>query len=122
MKRNWDLIKVILQEVESETLVSYVVGRGFVPHFTENDVLGHIEILTDAGILRGAVIKRNMQGAISQYSLDTTYLTMAGHDLLDCLRDNSTWSRICDKAKKAGITITWEFLKQAIPVVLKELI
>nr|DAH82058.1 MAG TPA: hypothetical protein [Caudoviricetes sp.] len=31
------------------------------------------------------------------------------------------WSRIKEKAVRAGVSISWEFIKAAIPAVMKEL-
>lgn len=50
------------------------------------------------------------------------HLTMKGYDLLEVLRDQNLWSRIINKAKALGVKLTYEFIKQAIPVIYKQLL
>ena len=47
---------------------------------------------------------------------------MQGYDLLDALRDQNVWDRIKGRAKKAGVTISWEFIKAALPKVLSDIV
>lgn len=123
MKRDWSLIEVILVKVEGEHLLSWVTNEEYTKHsIKEDDLLGHIEILLDAGILRNGVVKRNADGEISQCDLRGIYISMQGHDLLDAMRDKAVWERIKAKAKKAAISISWEFIKAAIPVVMREIV
>jgi len=43
-------------------------------------------------------------------------------DLLDALRDQNVWDRIKGRAKKAGVSLSWEFIKASIPVVIGEIV
>lgn len=124
MKRDWKVIRLILEQAEKENLVEYARQANFPEELdlSEDKFLAHIELLVDAGILRNAAITRNMNGQIVYCEMNSVFITMQGHDLLDALRDSSVWSRIRDKAARAGVSISWEFIKAAIPVVMKELL
>lgn len=123
MKRNWDTIEIILTHVEIGDLQSFATQQRYLQsRITENDFLGHIEILQDAGILRNCAISWDAKGDFSFFNFNRAFITMAGHDLLDALRDTTVWGRIKEKAGLANVSLSWEFIKAAIPVVMKELV
>nr|DAH64543.1 MAG TPA: YjcQ protein [Caudoviricetes sp.] len=123
MKRDWKIIRAILEHIEAEDLREYAEKYSYVKdlNINEDDFLGHIEILADAGIIRNAEVVRTVNGTVSFCNLNGVFITMQGHDLLDALRDSTVWSRIKEKAVRAGVSISWEFIKAAIPAVMKEL-
>lgn len=47
---------------------------------------------------------------------------MSGHDLLDALRDQKIWNAIKLKSKQIGISLSWEFIKASIPIVIQNLV
>lgn len=124
MKRDWRVVQVVLEHVEKGDLKAYMKDGLFRDELgiTEDDFCGHIEILGDAGILRNVTVTRDHQGEIRFCSTEKAFITMAGHDLLDALRDQTVWKRIKDKSKAVGVSISWEFIKAAIPVIMKELV
>lgn len=124
MKRDWRVIQTVLEHVEKGDLRAYMKDGLFRDELdiTEEDFCGHIEILGDAGILRNVTVTRDHQGEIRFCSVEKAFITMAGHDLLDALRDQTVWKRIKDKSKAVGVSISWEFIKAAIPVIMKELV
>lgn len=124
MKRDWKIVRAILEHVESEDLKEYAGQYSYVNdlNVNEDDFLGHIEILIDAGIIRNAEVRRTANGNISYCNLNGVFISMEGHDLLDALRDSTVWSRILEKSKRASVSISWEFIKAAIPVIMKEIL
>lgn len=123
MKRDWNIIEAILTHVEAGDIASYNTQRGYQRDgITENDFVGHLEILNDAGILRGCSVQRDVRGQFCFCDVSHAFLTMQGHDLLDAIRNQSVWSRIKAKAERTGAALSWEFIKAAIPVVMKELV
>lgn len=122
MKRDWGTIRKILEHVEAGDLFRYIKDEEFIAdQISEDDLDGHLEILAEAGIIQNCTVRRSMSGAFVSVNVNGVFLTMAGHDLLDALRDLSVWSRIKGKARDAGVAISWEFIKAAIPAVMKEL-
>lgn len=128
MKREWSVIRAILEQVEHGTFRDYIKEGGFkelsldAGTCTREILLGHLEILADAGVLKNCRIFRDGDGRIEQWDLIGIYITMQGHDLLDAMRSDTVWNAIKRRAERAGTAISWEMIKVAIPVVLKELI
>lgn len=123
MKRKWDLIRAILGEIEANSLRDYIVTKRYLQDAENQDeVLGHLEILLDAGILQHAIIERRPDGSFGLWDCRGIYLTMQGHDLLEALNSDTVWNAIKRRAEKAGTAISWELIKAAIPEVLRELI
>lgn len=123
MKRNWDTVEVILTHAELGDLQSYATQKRYLQSkITEADFIGHVEILQDAGILRNCSVSRDNHGDFAFFDFHGAFITMHGHDLLDALRDAPVWGRIKEKAGLANVSISWEFIKAAIPVVMKELV
>lgn len=124
MKRRWDIIKDILEHIEAGDLYDTLKDRRHLQNLdvTEDDYVGHIEIMEDAGIIRNCEVDRNINGEIVRYSVLGVFITMQGHDLLDAMRDQSLWSQIKKKSFQTGISLSWEFIKAAIPVVINEML
>lgn len=125
MKRDWDVIKVILEKIENNFLDSFINdGLSVKPPYCISDevLLGHIEILVDAGIIKHAEVQRNSDGSFNFWDLRGVYITMSGHDLLDALRDQKIWNAIKLKSKQIGISLSWEFIKASIPIVIQNLV
>ena len=124
MIRDWDTIKVILERIEKGDFQSYVDREGYLTddHIDESDFFGHIEILSDAGIIKRCTINRNVKGKIVLCDFSGVFISMQGHDLLDALRDKNVWNEIKSKAITSGVSLSWEFIKAAIPVVIREIL
>lgn len=125
MKRDWYVVRVILEEVEAGTLQTFIRSKEYEKDAATADpsvILGHIEILIDAGILKNCHVNRGSNGEFESWDLRAPFISMAGHDLLDALRDDTVWRRIQDGARKAGVTISWEFIKTALPKVLSDIV
>lgn len=109
MKRDWDVIREILIEVE-------VLGNDERDHLTyalydnptEADQLKseHAILLWKAGYLEAIDVGTLMGPAIMSPSL-----TWQGHDLLDTLRSKAVWERIKLTAKEMGIELTFDAVK-----------
>ena len=122
MIRNWEVIRLILEQIEGGTLYEFITsGKADKHHLLRGQdaiLLGHVELLIDAGILKHCSVTRNSAGDFVDWDFRGVYITMQGHDLLDALRDENVWDEIKEKAKIAGVTISWEFIKAAIPLIL----
>ncbi len=122
MKRNWKVVRKILEHIEAEDLRDYVDRCSYAEELrvTKDEFIGHLEILADAGIVKNVSVRRTAEGSIAACGISGAYISMVGHDLLDALRDETVWARILDKARRAGVSISWEFIKAAIPVIMRE--
>ena len=113
MKRNMDLCRKILIEVESwptTTGPDLVVIEG---HST--DAVGyHAWLLADQGLIEGI----DVTGGNPVDLFAPRCLTAKGHDFLEYARDDTIWQKAKDKAMSLGGTMTI----QAMLMILKQLI
>ncbi|MEX8518011.1 MAG: DUF2513 domain-containing protein [Leptothrix sp. (in: b-proteobacteria)] len=125
MKRDWDLIRKQLTDVEEENdLFSEIPPE---PVWTdqvwdtcetqlkeyraiESRIFGHYELLVDNGYIDGLQVLRSADGLFS-YGLHSPRLTMSGHDLLDTMRSTTIWEKIKTTAKTKGIELTFDAIK-----------
>lgn len=137
MKRDWDLIRKQLTDIENESdLFSELLPQ---PKWTDQTeavfmeqqnkylseqkkIFGHLELLIDNGYIDGLQIIRSMDGGF-HYGISNPRLTMSGFDLLDTMRSNAIWEKIKTTAKSKGIELTFDAIgamsKLALDSVLK---
>lgn len=109
MKRDWDLIRDVLLEVE-EIPRAELYHNGYDVR-QEDDELDLCKaeqaiILWDAGFLKG-MNASSMEGR----ALMAPELTWEGHDLLDTLRSKPVWERVKAVANEKGIELTFDSVK-----------
>ena len=110
MKRDLDLIRTILLEIEKKPDGSTYFNVKPPTGVEMRVFMAHLELLIDAGFIKGIV------GEYALHKYEINRLTWDGHEFLDAARDNSVW----EKAKKRVITETgawtatllFEYLKQ----------
>ena len=125
MKRNWSVIRSVLEQVEADTIERYIRDREYLndPECASKEVfLGHVKILIDAGILQYCSVKRGVSCKFESYDFRGIFMSMDGYDLLGALRSEIVWNKIAQKAEKCGVPISWTFFKAAFPVVISELV
>lgn len=125
MKRDWDLIRKQLTDIEEENdLFSDIPAEPIwkdqewgtyekeLKEFRaiEGRLFGHLELLINAGYIDGIQVVRSADGLFS-YGLHSPRLTMAGHDLLDTMRSATIWEKIKTTAKAKGIELTFDAIK-----------
>ncbi|MDZ4104380.1 MAG: DUF2513 domain-containing protein [Hydrogenophaga sp.] len=109
MKRDWDLIREVLIEIEAleepkRYMVTYGVGDEHQPeaHAKAHQAL----LLWKAGFIE-AVDASSLAGP----AIVSPALTWQGHDLLDTLRSKPVWERIKKIAEEKGIELTFDAVK-----------
>jgi len=133
MKRDWDLVRKQLTDVEEENnLFSDIPPE---PMWKEQEwaeyekqlneyraiegrIFGHLELLVNSGYIDGLQLIRSADGLFS-YGLHSPRLTMAGHDLLDTMRSATIWEKIKATAKSKGIELTFDAIKALGALALK---
>jgi hypothetical protein len=137
MKRDWDLIRKLLTDIEEDKVLfselpaepkwgdqseSQYIKDLDAFRAIESRIYGHFEMLVDNGYIDGLDIIRATSGDF-YYSLHHPRLTMAGHDLLDTMRSATIWETIKSTAKTKGIELTFDAIKglgaQALKSVLE---
>lgn len=109
MKRDWDVIRDVLIEVEelsSAERDSFVYGVGSEYDDKDATKSEHAFLLWKANFITG--IDASTFGGKALLSPD---LTWQGHDLLETMRSKAVWERIKTIAKDKGIELTFEAVK-----------
>jgi len=101
MKRDMELIRLLLMQVES----------GEMPAGLENyDELTrayHVALMHDAGLVEASIVKDHrgmVRGAM------IFRLTWAGHDFLDAARNDTIWNKAKEKVLRPGASFTFGLL------------
>ncbi|MBH3348700.1 DUF2513 domain-containing protein [Pseudomonas putida] len=106
MKRDWDVIREVLIEVEELNSAKFESAQYDVTD-DEDGVKGeHAVLLWRAGFIQG-VDASSMDGD----SIIAQGLTWSGHDLLDTIRSKAVWERIKTTAKDKGIELSFDSVK-----------
>lgn len=136
MKRDWDLIRKQLNDVEDENDFfsemppePVLANQGWDTYEAqlkeyraiESRIFGHFELLVNNGYIDGLQILRSADGLFS-YGLHCPRLTMAGHDLLDTMRSTTIWEKIKTTAKTKGIELTFDAIKALGALALKSVL
>lgn len=110
MKRNWDLIRQVLAEVEALTeRESWNAGYGLSEAYPpEVHAKGEQALL----LWKAGFIEAADTGTMAGPAIQGPKLTWAGHDLLDTMRSKPVWDRIKSSAKEKGIELTFEAVKK----------
>jgi hypothetical protein len=102
MKRDMDLIRLLLLEVESGEKPEAM------DHYTEEQILYHCELAIEADLLDGQVVHGAQGDAVGAR---IQRLTWGGHEFLDAAREDSVWSQAKKKTIETGGSWTMEGLK-----------
>src|SRR5947209_4339001 len=107
MERNMDLVRQILLEIEKQPWTLSAVEIS-VPDATEDELLYHLLLLNEAGLIDADVIH-----TFGSYEIKPVRLTWAGHESLDAARDQGRWKRAKDIGTKVG-GVSFEILKDVL--------
>lgn len=112
-KRDLDLIRLLLLEVESgETPEA-------MSRYTESEVLQHVVLAKEAGLLI-AHLTEDTDGLAVGARIQR--LTWAGHDFLDAARNEPLWKKTMASMKASGVTLTFEAVKALLVEGTKEVL
>ncbi len=99
MKRDMDLIRTMLMEVESFQH-GFVTGNEIkVDGYLEEEIAYHAFLLKEAGL--AYAIDVTAHGSLSPEA-KITHLTWAGHEFLDSARNQTRWNQAKRLIKDAG--------------------
>ena len=107
MKRDWDLIRKILLQVESlGDTQSQIEG---VEGMDAENVSYHINLMVEAGLVIGDCT----QGLDGPLRCSASLLTWAGHEFLDKIRSAGVWNKVKAMAREKGLSLSFEMIKTA---------
>jgi hypothetical protein len=113
VKRDWDVIRDVLIEVESLDFAS----RGQLS-FDEAEGPDDVRIAMGILLWKGQFIEGIEASSMAGTCVMTPDLTWAGHDLLDTLRSKPVWDRVKATAKEKGLELTFETVKALAKIAL----
>lgn len=108
MKRNMDLVREILLEIEKQ-YKGTVIYNFSIKDYMKEDVAVHCKVMKEAGLLSDCAIGYS-DNEISMINVGN--LTWEGYDYLDLIRDDTTWKKVKDTAKAKGIPLMIDTVKQ----------
>ncbi len=101
MKRNMDLIRMILIEVEGEEAVD-------LAEYSTEELVYHRSLVIEAGLCEGAV---HIGSGYLPEGVVVHRLTWAGHEYLDSIRSESVWQKTKETFKNQGLSMTIDLAK-----------
>lgn len=105
MKRDWDLIRNVLEEIEGlpeQHFQGSIYKMGMNAPAVEQDRFRHLILLAQAGFVSGKEV------FIDGPAFQQPELTWAGHELLDTIREKPMLEKIKAEAKKRAIPLTFD--------------
>lgn len=127
MKRNWELLRSILNQAEScQGGYPIVLSNGCYngAHIPLNigeldfgEVCEHILLLGDSNLAEVRELGRTLQGSAG-VAIDR--LTMAGHDFLEAAKNDTIWNKAMNTVKEKGGSVTLGVLTQILSALVKQ--
>lgn len=110
MKRDMDLCRQILLQIEAsesgEPIVALQTGA------SGNDVLEHLQLLQDAGLIEARVDRHSRDYSIQR-------LTWEGHEFLQAARDDGVWAKAREQVGSAWQSLTFTLLKEVLEDIVR---
>ena len=110
MKRDMELIRLLLLEVEGDE-------KPDLNKYSQDQQVYHMALLIEAELVKGAVI--DDQDGITR-SVIPIRLTWKGHEFLDAARNPSIWNKAMDKMKSAGASLPLPVIQDLLISALKK--
>lgn len=112
MKRNMDLIRLLLMRSEGDEAAQEACEKY---SFEERGY--HVQLMLDAGLVEGETIR----GADGEFAgAAVSRLTWAGHDFLETMRDDTLWRKAKEHVLKPGASWSFDILKEWAKHEIKE--
>ena len=106
MKRNMDLARQILLEIEKQPFTNAYIEFNNIGDYTTEEISYHVMILGEAELL----VPVHTFGTY----WETTRLTWEGHEFLAAARDDTRWKKACSMMLEKGGDIALGVLKQLL--------
>ena len=102
MKRNMELVRELLLRVEAEQGFDSLTSK-----YSQEEIVGHVEILLDAKLLDGKVYHALSGGPGSAH---IQRLIWAGHEFLDNARNDTVWNKAISIIKDKSVSVSFDVL------------
>lgn len=111
MKRDWDVIRLLLTKLEDLPPASYLSLADFKEQETDYVyvISYHMKMLIDGGYVEGQM---SCELGTAPKHFFATGLKEKGHDFLDTIRDETIWNKTKETFAAKGIDMSFETIKQ----------
>lgn len=110
MKRDMDLIRAIMLELESHSAADLNLEEVVIDGYDDDIVLGHLLLLREAGFIE--MNYERFGGGEQQIFIHR--ITWTGHEFLEAVRNDSIWAKSTKVMMSAGIGLGWPILQAVL--------
>lgn len=138
MKLDWNLMRVILAHIESETIKEFLNDANSLSEWKEGQLLSdrrdqkqdpsvrvvysHIKLLAEGGYIEGLHVQESLDGFFDIGISANPSLTLDGYALLETLRTNGFIDKLRAFAKEKSVPLTFETFKLVSAALLPTLL
>lgn len=138
MKLDWNLMRVILAHIESETIKEFLNDANSLSEWKEGQLLSdrrdqkqdssvrevysHIMLLAKGGYIEGLHVQESLDGFFDIGISANPSLTLDGYALLETLRTNGFIDKLRAFAKEKSVPLTFETFKLVSAALLPTLL
>lgn len=117
MKRDMDLVRLILLEMENRD-PALPDPNVIIEGYTFEEIQFHTKLLIEQNFIEGN-FRKHPNGKIQCFPLS---LTWQGYDFLDAARDNSVWLKAKKTISEKTQSVSFELLKAVLVQISKDMI
>lgn len=117
MKRDFDLIRRILIDLENEPEAAARLFPQSFPEWPSETVNYHIWLLMQSGLVSGVCNHEQPRAGFNCYAV---CLTWQGHEFLAAVRDDTAWRKLRQTLADKSVDLSFEALKAAAALLLKQ--
>lgn len=110
MKRDMDLVRTLLFELEKQSYIVAASGVVNIDGYDDEAIHYHLRILTDSPY----VMAQDVRGTPNYFRL-----TWEGHEFLESIRDDTRWNQLKEASTKAGAASIDAIAKAALAMGIK---
>lgn len=138
MKLDWNLMRVILAHIESETIKEFLNDANSLSEWKEGQLLSdrrdqkqdpsirvvysHIKLLAKGSYIEGLHVQESLDGFFDIGISANPSLTLDGYALLETLRTNGFIDKLRAFAKEKSVPLTFETFKLVSAALLPTLL
>lgn len=138
MKLDWNLMRVILAHIESETIKEFLDDANSLSEWKEGQLLSdrrdqkqdpsvrvvysHIKLLAEGGYIEGLHVQESLDGFFDIGISANPSLTLNGYALLETLRTTGFVDKLRAFAKEKSVPLTFETFKLVSAALLPTLL
>lgn len=117
MKRNMDLIRDILLEIEAQPAGKLIEEISLPGDYSTEEIVGHLRLIEQAELIDG-----HLDFFAEGTAIAIDGLSNKGHDLLDSIRGEAVWAKTKERVEEVGGSVAMDTLKAIASAVAVKLL